>query len=32
MDDMHTELHGTYTGINSCSGAFNGGQMNMTHR
>ena len=32
MDDMMTELHGTYSGINTCTGAFDHGQMNMSHR
>ncbi len=32
MDDMMTQLHGTYTGMNSCTGPFDHGQMDMTHR
>jgi hypothetical protein len=31
MDDMMTEFHGTYGGMNSCSGAFDRGQVVM-HR
>ena len=29
MDDMMTQLHGTYAGTNSCGGAFDRGQMAM---
>ena len=32
MDDMRTQLHGTYTGTNSCAGPFNSGQMSLAHR
>ncbi len=32
MDDMRTQMHGTYTGTNSCSGPFNSGQMSLAHR
>ena len=32
MDDMMTELHGTYSGTNSCSGPFDHGQLSMSHR
>ena len=32
MDDMMTQFHGTYSGMNSCSGVFNNGQMSMMHR
>lgn len=31
MDDMMTQMHGTYTGMNSCSGPFDHGQMSF-HR
>jgi hypothetical protein len=31
MDDMRTQMHGTYSGTNSCTGAFDHGQMSM-HR
>ena len=32
MDDMMTQLHGTYAGTNSCGGPFSGGQMSMLHQ
>ena len=32
MDDMRTQMHGSYTGTNSCSGPFNSGQMSLAHR
>ena len=32
MDDMMTQLHGSYTGTNSCSGPFDHGQMFLVHR
>jgi hypothetical protein len=32
MDDLMTELHGSYAGMNSCSGAFDNGQLTLTHR
>ena len=32
MDDMMTQFHGTYSGMNNCMGAFDHGQMSMTHR
>jgi hypothetical protein len=31
MDDMMTQMHGTYSGTNSCTGTFDQGQMTM-HR
>jgi hypothetical protein len=31
VDDMITQMHGTYSGMNSCSGAFDQGQMSF-HR
>lgn len=31
MDDMMTQLHATYNAMNSCSGAFDHGQMSMRH-
>lgn len=31
MDDMVTQMHGTYSGTNSCTGAFDHGQMSF-HR
>jgi hypothetical protein len=31
MDDLMTQMHGTYTGTNSCSGPFDHGQMSL-HR
>ena len=30
MDDLMTQMHGTYSGSNTCTGMFNGGQMSMT--
>lgn len=32
MDDLMTLMHGSYSGLNSCSGSFDHGQMTMTHR
>jgi hypothetical protein len=32
MDDMMTQLHGTYAGTNSCGGPFDHGQMSMVHQ
>jgi hypothetical protein len=32
MDDRMTQLHGTYTGTNSCRGAFDHGQISMLHQ
>jgi hypothetical protein len=32
MDDMMTQLHGTYAGTNSCGGPFDHGQMSMLHQ
>ena len=32
MDDMRTQMHGSYGGTNSCSGPFNSGQMSLAHR
>ena len=32
MDDMMTQLHATYAGVNSCSGPFDHGLMTMAHR
>ncbi len=32
MDDMMTQLRGTYTGTNSCTGPFGQGQVLMSHR
>lgn len=32
MDAMYAQLHGSYTGVNSCLGAFTGGQLSMMHR
>jgi len=31
MDDLMTQMHGTYSGTNSCTGAFDHGQMSF-HR
>ena len=30
LDDLMTQMHGTYSGSNSCTGPFNQGQMSMT--
>ncbi len=30
LDDLMTQMHGTYSGSNTCTGSFNGGQMSMT--
>lgn len=30
LDDLMTQMHGTYSGSNSCTGLFNQGQMSMT--
>jgi len=32
MDEVMTQLHGTYTGTNSCGGPFDHGQMSMVHQ
>ena len=32
MDDLMTQMHGTYAGTNTCSGPFDRGQMSMTRR
>lgn len=32
MDDMMTQLHGTYAGMNSCGGPFDHGQMSLVRR
>ncbi len=32
FDDLMTQMRGTYTGTNGCSGAFDRGQMSMTRR
>jgi hypothetical protein len=32
MDEMMTQLHGTYIGTNSCGGPFEHGQMSMVHQ
>ena len=32
MDDLMDQMHGTYSGANTCSGPFNQGQMSMTRR
>lgn len=32
MDDLMTQMHGTYTGTNTCSGAFDHGQVSLTRR
>lgn len=32
MDSLMTQMHGTYSGSNSCMGAFDHGQMSMTRR
>jgi hypothetical protein len=32
MDDMMTQLHGTYAGTNSCGGPFDHGQMSMVRQ
>ena len=32
MDDMRTQMHGSYGGTNSCSGPFSSGQMSLAHR
>jgi hypothetical protein len=32
MDDLMTQMHGTYVGTNTCSGPFDRGQMSMTRR
>jgi hypothetical protein len=29
MDDMMTQFHGTYSGMNSCTGSFDRGDMTM---
>lgn len=31
MDDVMTQMHGTYTGSNTCTGAFNQGQISLIH-
>ena len=32
MDDLMTQMHGTYAGTNTCTGAFDHGQMSLTRR
>ncbi len=32
VDEMMTQLHGTYAGTNSCGGPFDRGQMSMVHQ
>jgi hypothetical protein len=32
MDDMMTQLHGTYAGTHSCGGPFDRGQMSMVRQ
>jgi len=32
MDDLMTQMHGTYSGSNTCAGPFDHGQMSMTRR
>jgi len=32
MDDLMTQMHGAYSGSNTCAGAFDHGQMSMTRR
>jgi hypothetical protein len=32
MDDRMTQLHAIYAGMNSCTGAFDRGDMSMMHR
>jgi hypothetical protein len=32
MDDLMAQMHGTYVGMNSCSGPFDHGQMSLVRR
>ena len=32
LDDLMTQMHGSYSGSNSCTGAFDHGEMSMTRR